>query len=163
MCSALKYWCVSKNTVRPVTLVNMEGNGSRKEEGWILLYVLFFFHSGSTYFNCQLGEFIFVECWNKFSEIYVIRRGAVRKDQSVKSSIYEPVHIWFRFTMNVLILSSTSNLHYSMHYSFWYFDIIVSCMLKQSLSYFHHCEETLSPVLVCIKWAISFIHSTAFV
>ena len=39
MCSALKYWWVSKNTLRPVTFRNTEANGSHKEEGWCHLSI----------------------------------------------------------------------------------------------------------------------------
>lgn len=38
MCSALKYWWVSKNTRRPVTFGSAEADGSHKEEGWCLLF-----------------------------------------------------------------------------------------------------------------------------
>lgn len=53
MCSALKYWWVSKNTLRPVTFRIAAANGSHKEEGWCL-FSSFFFYSGRSHFNCQL-------------------------------------------------------------------------------------------------------------
>lgn len=133
MCSALKYWWVSKNTLRPVTFRSAEANGSHKKEGWCLLPFFFFFFQAIAILTVSGGNsllwspetstvkvnWLAIKCMRKS-----VNKGLINYSSGCLS-IFLSLHLSSTSSSKLMHINptqwslNTSDLHYSSHYSIW--------------------------------------------
>ncbi len=131
MCSALKYWWVSKNTLRPVTFRSAEANGSRKEEGWCLLFffqavaILTVSGGNSLLWSPETStakvNWLAIKSKGKSVWDWVCKQGFDQLSKYLQYlSVFLSASSWKLMHINPLQWSlNTSALHYSSHYSIW--------------------------------------------